>query len=65
MRRKSVSGKSVSSETSEDTEKSGTRHREHLGAAMAPTLQGQPEQEGDDDVHNGRQAGIGQQEVIC
>lgn len=59
-----MGGKSVNSVFSDDTEKSGVRHREHLGAAMAPTLQGQPEQEGDDDVHNGRQFAIGQRGVV-
>lgn len=58
MGRKSFSGKSTeggrsNSITSGETEKSGVRQREHLGAARPPALGNQPEAEGDDDVGNG------------
>lgn len=57
MGRKSFSGKSTeggrsNSITSGETEKSGVRQREHLGAARPPALGNQPEAEGDDDVGN-------------
>ena len=57
LRRKSLGGKSAgrsASVTSEDTEKSGARYREGSGAAMIPTLRVEREQEGDDDVGNGK-----------
>ena len=59
--RKSIGGRSIggksgrtASLTSEDAEKSGVKQREGLGAAVVPKLKVEPEEEGDDDVANGR-----------
>ena len=58
VNRKSVGSKSeagrTNSVTSGDTEPSGVRQREGMGAAKATRLETEPEQEGDDDVANGK-----------